>query len=299
MRPCARAAWPGYRSTSAGRPPPTRSQCPFSSGSEWTSSAWRPLASARSARGSAALTTRRAERFRRGAYSVSPLTQLDRAASASLASSPSALRRRTVPPTAPRASTARMLLASATFPSEPMVSRERNRSAVFTKVAAGRAWSATPAGRATVDSELAGTARFLGGFGHVLERLAGRRHDGRGHRALDEGSVHQSDVAVGLALEQVADGEDRAAEVGEHDHALAAVGPRDRLPHGVAIRPELSVRTTARGLDFHLSPGDLGGQIRKAARELKAVGHQYNPDQIRHSPARLNWTSQLRSRRRP
>ena len=39
-----------------------------------------------------------------------------------------------------------------------------------------------------------------------------------------------------------------------------------------------------RRLDFDLGPGHLGGQIRKPARELTAVGDQYNPDQIRHSP---------------
>jgi hypothetical protein len=78
-------------------------------------------------------------------------------------------------------------------------------------------------------------------------------------------------VTVGPALEQVPNREDRAAEVREHYHALAAVGARDRLPHSVAVRPKLPVRTAARGLDFHLGPGDLGGQIGKAARELKAV----------------------------
>jgi hypothetical protein len=46
----------------------------------------------------------------------------------------------------------------------------------------------------------------------------------------------------------------------------------------------------AGGLDFHLGAGHLGRQIGQAARELKAVGYQYNPDQIRHSPSRLNWT---------
>jgi len=139
-----------------------------------------------------------------------------------------------------------------------------------------------------VDSELADTAGILCRSRDILQRLACRRHDRRRHRTLYEWSVDQAYVTVGLALEQVADGEDRAAEVGEHNHALAAVGAGNRLAHRDAIRPELPVWTASRGLDFHIGPSDLGRQIRQATRELKAVGDQYNPDQIRHSPARVN-----------
>src|SRR4029077_10124946 len=135
------------------------------------------------------------------------LTQVASAASASGASSPSALKRSTVPPTAPSASTARILLASPTLPSRPTVTREWNFNAVFTKVAAGRAWSATPAGSAT-DSELAGTAGFLGGAHDIVQRLARGRHHRRGDCAFDERSVGQAHMAIGLALEQVPDGED-------------------------------------------------------------------------------------------
>src|SRR5882672_8733887 len=223
--------------------------------------------------------------IRRGGYSTSPLTQPESASNAAGASSPSALRCRTVPPVAPRASTARMLLALATLPSRPTVSCDRNCSAILTKVAAGRAWSATPAGSATVDSKLACTAGFLCGPRHVFERLAGRRHDRGRHGPLDERRVHQADVPVGFALEQVTDGEDGAAEVRQHDHTLAAVGARDRLSHGVAVGAELAVRTASRGLDLHLGARDLGGEISQPARQFQAVGDQYNPDQIRHSPA--------------
>lgn len=90
-------------------------------------------------------------------------------------------------------------------------------------------------------------------------------------------------MAVGLALEQVTDGEDRAAEVGEHDHALAAVGARDRLTHRVSAGAELAVWAPARGFNFDLGSRDLGREIREPTRQLPAMGDQYNPDQIRHS----------------
>src|ERR1700730_9410538 len=118
-----------------------------------------------------------------------------------------------------------MLLASAILPSSPTVSRERKRKAVFTNVAAGRAWRATPGGSATVDSELTGTASILSRLGHILQGEARRRHDRGRHRALDEGSVDQPNVAIGLALEQVANREYGAAEIGEHHDALSAIGP--------------------------------------------------------------------------
>src|SRR3954466_2509482 len=104
--------------------------------------------------------------------------------------------------------------------------------AVRTKAAAGRACRSTPAGRATVVSELVGTTGLLGGADDVLEPdAAARRHrggdgaldaTGGGDGALDDRGVGQPDVAVGAALEQRADGEDRGTEVAEHADAAAA-----------------------------------------------------------------------------
>src|SRR4051794_30553359 len=93
--------------------------------------------------------------------------------------------------------------------------------------AAGRAWRSTSAGSVTTVSELVGTASLLGGVGDVLERRAGRGHDGRGHRAFDDRRVDEPGVAVGARLEHVADGQDRAADVAEHDDAGALVGLAD------------------------------------------------------------------------
>src|SRR6266566_629366 len=280
-----RASW----STCAVSLHQMRWRCRCSSDLAWTSSAWRLRGWARSVSGSVDWTLRPAAPIRRTGYSTSPLTQPASASSAAGASSPSALRRRTVPPVAPSASTARMLLALATLPSvssfRPTVTCDRNRRAVLTKVAAGRAWRETPAGSATVDSKLACTAGFLCGLCHVFERLAGGRHDRGRHGSLNEWSVHQPDVAVGFALEQVTHRENGAAEVGEHDHALTAIGTGDGLSDRVSVGAQLAVRTTAGGLDLDVGARDLGGELSQPACQFQAVGDQYNPDQIRHSPA--------------
>lgn len=120
-----------------------------------------------------------------------------------------------------------MLLQSAVFPFAPTLRRDRNFMAVLTKVAAGRAWSATSVGRVTMTSlrgpreltdltsefvglsELAGTTRLLGGSRHVLQVLSCRRHDRRRYRALDQGRVHEADVTVAdPVFEDVPNGED-------------------------------------------------------------------------------------------
>src|SRR6202165_1008164 len=168
-------------------------------------------ASARSGSGSGALTSPSA-RWSRRSYSASPDTQVASASRAAGASSPSSFSWSSVPPVAPRARTARMLFASAIFPSMPTVTRDRKRNAVLTKLAAGRACRATFSGSATwtsPDSELACTARLLRGSRHLVEVLAGGGHDGRGDRPFDEWGVDEANVAVGPAvLEQVAHGQD-------------------------------------------------------------------------------------------
>src|SRR5256885_5547683 len=267
-------------STSAARRHPIRRLCPSWSASASTSSAWPPPASAWSASGCASWTSRSREEKRR-TYSVRLETQPASASRAAGASSPSALSRNTVPPVAPNASTARMLLASATLPFTPTVTRDRKRSAVLTNAAAGRACSATEWGRAISISELACTTGLFGCTRHVFEILSRGRHHCRRDRALDKRRIDEPDVAVAPALfQQVADGEDRTAQVGEHHHPLTGVGTCDRAAHGVVCRPQSPIRATAGRLDAHLAPGQLGGQSGQPPRELKAVGDQYNPDQI-------------------
>src|SRR5256885_6925424 len=221
------------RSTSAARRHPIRWPCQSWSASVSTSSAWRPPVLAWSATGSANWTSPWREEKRRR-YSVKPETQPASASRAAEASSPSALSRSMVPPVAPSASTARMLLASATFPFTPTMTRDRKRKAVLTKVAAGRACRATLWGSATSISELACTTRLFRCPRHVFEILSRRRHHGRRDRALDKRGVDEPDVAVAAALfKKGADGEGRAGPVCEHDACLARVRPPHCPPHRV------------------------------------------------------------------
>jgi hypothetical protein len=131
-----------------------------------------------------------------------------------------------------------MLLALAVFPFDPTVSRDWKRSAVFTNAPAGRAWRATLSGSATLTSELASTARVLRRSGNVLERLAGRRHHCGGHSPLDEGGVDKAHVTVCVPFQQVANCEDRAAQVRKDDNTLAAIGPADGISHSISAGPK-------------------------------------------------------------
>ena len=82
----------------------------------------------------------------------------------------------------------------------------------------------------------------------------------------------------------MAHGQHGAAEVGEHNHPLAAFCSADGVPHHVPRGAQRAVRTPTRGLDANLAAGHLGSQGSEAMGELKAVGDQYNPDQITHTP---------------
>src|SRR4051812_10145136 len=134
--------------------------------------------------------------------------------------------------------------------------------AVRTKSAAGRAWRSTPAGSATVVSELVNTLGLLGGADDVFEPDPGARGHRRGDRALDDGGVGEADVAVGPAGQQRADGEDRRAEIAEDaDASAAAAGALDRVRHAVLVGAQPAVGATARGLDGDGVPGHLRGQL--------------------------------------
>src|SRR5882762_10400499 len=86
-------------------------------------------------------------------------------------------------------------------------------------------------------------------------------------------------MAVRAALEDMAHGDDRAAQVAEHDHAVALVGPTDRVADAAVIGTELAGRRPARCLDPDLGAGHLAGQLRQSAREVRAVRYDYDPDQ--------------------
>jgi hypothetical protein len=61
---------------------------------------------------------------------------------------------------------------------------------------------------------------------------------------------------------------------------VAAVRACDGRPNSVSCRAKRAVGATARGLDSHLAPSDLGRERRETVREFKTVGDQYNPDQL-------------------
>ena len=89
--------------------------------------------------------------------------------------------------------------------------------------------------------------------------------------ALDQRCVDQPGVVVGAPFEHVADREDRAAEIAEQDHAVAAVDARDRLANALAIGAETPVRTAADRHERNLGTGQLTGQIDDAAGELRTM----------------------------
>ena len=81
-----------------------------------------------------------------------------------------------------------------------------------------------------------------------------------------------------MALEHVAYGEDRAAEVAEDDDAVALVGGSNGRAHPVLVGSRLPVGETAGGLDAHLGTGDLRGEDRETLRKLRAMRYDYDPD---------------------
>src|SRR5829696_4358885 len=218
-------------------------------------------------------------------------TQPASASSATGASSPSARRRRALPPFAPSERTERRLFALTSRSPAPTAMLAWKPIAVRTNCAAGRACRSTPAGSETRRSELGDGTSLLRGRDDLVERAAGRRHHGGGDRALHERRVdepHRS-VAVDLLLEHGARGEDRAAQVAEHDRALALVGGLDGGAHERTVGAEPAVRAAAGGLDADLRSGHLRGERSGAGGDLATVRHDYDADHR----ASLNYRSRF------
>src|SRR5579859_3432037 len=158
------------------------------------------------------------------------------AAIAAAASSPLARKRRLVPRLAPRARIDSRLFASTSRSPTATETLAEKRIAVRTKFAAGRACRSTFSGKVTCPSAIAvsefvRTTCLLGRTGHLVQGAPCRGDHCRRNGALDQWSVDQPGVPVALALQDVTDREDRASEVAEHDHAVALVGPADRVSH--------------------------------------------------------------------
>src|SRR4051794_120469 len=202
------------------------------------------------------------------------------ASRAAPASSPSADSRSVVPRLAPSASTARRLFASASRPFDETVTRDSKPSAARTKSAAGRAWRSTPDGRSTSVSELVGTAGILGRLCDLVDACADRRHNCGGDRTLDERRVRKPDVPIAVALEHMADGEDRAAEVADHDDAVTGVRASDGVADAIVVGAEAAVGQPTGVLDRHFGAGHLRGKLGQTAGDVLTVRYEY---QANHS----------------
>jgi hypothetical protein len=85
-------------------------------------------------------------------------------------------------------------------------------------------------------------------------------------------------MPVARTFKHVADRQDCAAEIPEHDHAVALVGPPDRVAYEPVVGSERSPGTSARGLDPDLGTRDLARQLGDSASEVGAVRDNYDPN---------------------
>jgi hypothetical protein len=83
-----------------------------------------------------------------------------------------------------------------------------------------------------------------------------------------------------VTLEHVADCEDGAAEIAEHDHAGTLIGCPNGGAHAILVGPKLAVREAPGGLDSHLWARHLRGEGRETLREFRAVRYDYDPDHV-------------------
>jgi DNA-binding IclR family transcriptional regulator len=91
-------------------------------------------------------------------------------------------------------------------------------------------------------------------------------------------------MSIALALKDVADRQDRTAQVSEHDHSVALVGAPNRVAHKRVVGAECAVGTAARNLDPNLWTGHLACKFRNAAREIRAMRDNYDANHLRSSP---------------
>src|SRR5206468_3080569 len=200
---------------------------------------------------------------------------------ASTASSPEAAITSSVPPSAPRARTSRMLFAFARRPLADTNTSALKAAAARTSMPAGRAWSATVAGswacRSTRSSELGDIPRLLGRAGGLLERAAGGRGDGGGDGALHERGVGDADSLAFRRRElrqRGADGQHRAAEVDEDDGPGSGSRGPEELEHAPAVRAEGAVLCASCGYDRYRRPRYLARHVGATLRNLCAVRYE-------------------------
>ena len=206
--------------------------------------------------------------------------------------------RSSAPPSAPRASTSRMLFAFARRrwrstkprPRTCGSAHERARRTCVQRDALGSAAGARRGCQslATVRASSAARAASLcvqpvdaataGGDGALDERCVG---DGQARELVRRQLVQRG-----------ADGEDGAAEVDEHDRARA--GARTRAPRARGRRPCRATRRPLRPrLRSERRPGDLARQIGQASGDLGAVRDEHR---VRTVPLRLGHGAILQCR---
>ncbi len=191
------------------------------------------------------------------------------------------------PPSAPSASTCRMLLAFALRSFAFRTTVASSAAAARTRLPAGRACKGTPAGSVTVrrSSELSDNAGLLRRRRDRRQVSSRGGQHRRGHRALDERRVGQANVDP----VQVTARQDRlhaqhgAADVDQHDDARAGVRSPDRGGDPVGVRAQPAVAGAPRWADANVLTADLPDQVCKPFCERRGVGDQYNPDH-RSSP---------------
>src|SRR5581483_5654457 len=154
-------------------------------------------------------------------------TSRARCSAAAAASSPDASMTSSTPPSAPSERMSRMLFAFARRPLALTNTSAAKVDAARTSVPAGRACSATSAGRQTRISELGNAARLLRCASGLRVRAAGGGCHGSGDRSLDErrvGDAQMPEFIRAQLVQRRADGEDGAAEVDEDDRPGAVRG---------------------------------------------------------------------------
>jgi hypothetical protein len=117
---------------------------------------------------------------------------------------------------------------------------------------------------------------------HLVKRAAQPCGDSRRHRTLDERRLAEQHAFALPGIQQVErslGAEDGAAEVHQHEHAVAGVGAANRLgdQDGVGAEGAFLGEPTG-GLDPDVRARHLGGEPAHAVRQRGAVRDDHDPD---------------------
>jgi len=124
--------------------------------------------------------------------------------------------------------------------------------------------------------ELASTACLLSCLGYVGKTATHRRDHGGGDGALDQRRVNQTDMPVPFMLKNVANRQNRAAEISEDDRSVARVGPADRVTHEPLVTAQTPLGTATGDFDGYIRAGHLPRKLGDAPRQRGAVRDNYD-----------------------